>query len=118
MKFLDANDLGLFLETIEVASSDLDIRDAIRVIEDYKPLDVQSAVMALALCRGIRARYLDWKYLVDIYGHKAIASKPYTVSAFLGGILGRLQKAGAIAGFTGPATGRWRSGGRRVRSRP
>ncbi|MBS0265665.1 MAG: asparagine synthetase B family protein, partial [Planctomycetes bacterium] len=31
-KFLEANDLGLFLETIEVASSDLDIRDAIRVI--------------------------------------------------------------------------------------
>lgn len=64
-KFLASLDLGMFLETIEVASDDLDIRDAIRVIEDYKPLDVQSAVMALALCRGIRARYPDWKYLVD-----------------------------------------------------
>jgi asparagine synthase (glutamine-hydrolysing) len=65
INFLEANDLGLFLETIEVAGDELDIRDAIRVIEDYKPLDVQSAVMALALCRGIRARYPDWKYLVD-----------------------------------------------------
>jgi asparagine synthase (glutamine-hydrolysing) len=65
VRFLEANDLGLFLETIEVTSDELDIRDAIRVIEDYKPLDVQSAVMALALCRGIRARYPDWKYLVD-----------------------------------------------------
>jgi asparagine synthase (glutamine-hydrolysing) len=64
-RFLEANDLGLFLEAIEVAGCELDIRDAIRVIEDYKPLDVQSAVMALALCRGIRARYPDWKYLVD-----------------------------------------------------
>lgn len=64
-RFLASLDLGLFLETIEVAGEALDIKDAIRVIEDYKPLDVQSAVMALALCRGIRARYPDWKYLVD-----------------------------------------------------
>jgi asparagine synthase (glutamine-hydrolysing) len=64
-QFLGSLDLGLFLETIETTTDSLDIRDAIRVIEDYKPLDVQSAVMALALCRGIRARYPDWKYLVD-----------------------------------------------------
>jgi asparagine synthase (glutamine-hydrolysing) len=64
-RFLTSLDLGMFLETIEVASDALDIQDAIRVIEDYKPLDVQSAVMGLALCRGIRARYPDWKYLVD-----------------------------------------------------
>ena len=31
-----------------------------RVVEDYKPLDIESATMALALCRGIRARYPDW----------------------------------------------------------
>jgi asparagine synthase (glutamine-hydrolysing) len=34
-------------------------------VEDYKPLDIQSAAMALALCRGIRARYPDWRYLID-----------------------------------------------------
>ncbi len=35
------------------------------MLEDYKPLDVQSATMALALCREIRARYADWTWLVD-----------------------------------------------------
>ena len=64
-EFLDALDLGLFLEPIEVASSALDRAEAVRVIEDYKPLDVQSAAVALALCRGIRERYPDWKYLTD-----------------------------------------------------
>ena len=53
-RFLDAVGLGLFLEPIEVARSAVDWRETVRVIEDYKPLDVQSAAMALALCRGIR----------------------------------------------------------------
>jgi asparagine synthase (glutamine-hydrolysing) len=64
-EFLEQLGLGMFLEVIECQESDVDFRDAIRVIEDYKPLDVQSATMALALCRGIRQRYPDWKYLVD-----------------------------------------------------
>jgi asparagine synthase (glutamine-hydrolysing) len=64
-EFLRALDLGLFLETIEVAADAIDYREAIRAIEDYKPLDVQSASMALALCRGIRDRYRDWRWLVD-----------------------------------------------------
>lgn len=63
--FLDALGLSLFLEVIEVDRKDIDYRDAIRVTEDYKPLDVQAATMTLALCRGIRARYPDWTYLVD-----------------------------------------------------
>jgi asparagine synthase (glutamine-hydrolysing) len=63
--FLEQLQLGMFLETIDVAGSDLDFAEAIRVTEDYKPLDVQSATMALALCRGIRARYPDWRLLVD-----------------------------------------------------
>jgi asparagine synthase (glutamine-hydrolysing) len=64
-EFLDRLGMGLFLEPIPVRSADIDIDDAIRVIEDYKPLDVQSGAMALALCRGIRARYPDWKFLLD-----------------------------------------------------
>ncbi len=64
-EFLNALDLGLFLEPVEVHQDDLDYREAIRVIEDYKPLDVQSATMALALCRAIRQRYPDWTYLID-----------------------------------------------------
>ncbi|HEX7450223.1 MAG TPA: asparagine synthase C-terminal domain-containing protein [Pirellulales bacterium] len=64
-EFLDTLDLGLFLETIDVPAEAIDRLDAVRVIEDYKPLDVQSAAVSLALCRGIRRRYPDWKYLVD-----------------------------------------------------
>ncbi len=64
-RFLDELDLGLFLEVIDVPSNQLNVAETIRVIEDYKPLDVQSATMALALCRGIRERYADWKYLTD-----------------------------------------------------
>jgi len=63
--FLDALDLGLFLETIETDVSALDAQETIRIVEDYKPLDIESATMALALCRGIRARYPDWRYLLD-----------------------------------------------------
>lgn len=63
--FLDALGLGLFLEPIEVEPSSLDAKETIRVVEDYKLLDVESATMALALCRGIRERYADWKYLLD-----------------------------------------------------
>ncbi len=63
--FLDALDLSFFLEVVRVAPEDVDFREAIRVIEDYKPLDVQAATVTLALCRGIRERYADWKFLVD-----------------------------------------------------
>ncbi len=63
--FLEATKLTLLLEPIDVTRGELDFREAIRVTEDYKPLDVQSATMALALARGIRQRYPDWKYLVD-----------------------------------------------------
>ena len=64
-QFLDHLDLGMFLETVEVGRHELDYAAAVRAIEDYKPLDVQAATMGLALCRGIRGRYPDWKYLVD-----------------------------------------------------
>lgn len=64
-EFLDSLGLGLFLDVIEVPASAVDRREAVRAIEDYKPLDVQSAAFALALCRGIRQRYAEWTYLVD-----------------------------------------------------
>ena len=65
VEFLAALDMGLFLEVVNLPRSAVNYRDAIQVIEDYKPLDVQSAAMALALCRGIRERYPDWTYLAD-----------------------------------------------------
>jgi asparagine synthase (glutamine-hydrolysing) len=63
--FLEPLGLGLFLEPIEVPSVALDPFEAVRVVEDYKALDVESATMALALCRGIRERYPEWRHLLD-----------------------------------------------------
>lgn len=63
--FLDAVGLGLFLEPIEADAATLNAQETIRIIEDYKPLDIESATMLLALCRGIRERYPDWRYLLD-----------------------------------------------------
>lgn len=63
--FLEKLDLAIFLEPIESEASTLNIGETIRLLEDYKPLDLQSASMALVLCRGIRERYPDWRYLVD-----------------------------------------------------
>ena len=64
-RFLKALGLGFFLETIDAAPGELEADDAVRVLEDYKALDVQCAAMGLALCRGIRRRYPDWRHLVD-----------------------------------------------------
>jgi asparagine synthase (glutamine-hydrolysing) len=63
--FLGALDLSLFLEPIEADLSSLNVADTIRLVEDYKPLDLESATMAAALCRGIRERYPQWHYLID-----------------------------------------------------
>lgn len=57
------------------------------------------------------ANPIPWAFLVDRYSHTAIAPKQYTVSAFLGGVLGRMWKNGTIAGHIGPATGRWHYNG-------
>ena len=63
--FLDDVGLSLFLEEIDSPADDLDVVDTLRVLEDYKTLDVQCATMGLRLCRGIRARYPDWRHLAD-----------------------------------------------------
>ena len=63
--FLDSVGLGLFLEPIQAEAAELDVNETIRLIEDYKPLDIESATMAVALCRGIRARYPEWRFLMD-----------------------------------------------------
>ena len=64
-KFLSALNLSLFLEPIEVTKSSIDIEQTIKVIEDYKILDVECAAMGLALLSRIRELYPDWKYLID-----------------------------------------------------
>jgi asparagine synthase (glutamine-hydrolysing) len=64
-KFLEPLGLGLFLEPLEADLSSLDVRETLRVIEDYKPLDVEAASMGLAFCKCLRERYPDWRYLLD-----------------------------------------------------
>jgi asparagine synthase (glutamine-hydrolysing) len=63
--FLSAIDLSLFLEEIDARPEDLDVEATLRVIEDYKMLDVECAAMGLLLCRGIRERYPEWHHLAD-----------------------------------------------------
>ncbi len=57
--------IEILVEIIDMKAEELDWRKTVRSIEDYKPLDVQSATMAFGLCAAIRNRYPDWKYLVD-----------------------------------------------------
>lgn len=64
-RFLESLGLGMFHEPIEADLSSLDVAETIRVVEDYKPLDVEAAAMVLTLCRGIRQRYPKWRHLVD-----------------------------------------------------
>jgi asparagine synthase (glutamine-hydrolysing) len=64
-KFLETLGLELFLEPVEMDYTSLDWKETIRIVEDYKPLDIQSATMSLALLKGIRSRYPDWKYITD-----------------------------------------------------
>jgi asparagine synthase (glutamine-hydrolysing) len=64
-EFLESAGLGLFLEIIDASPSQIDHRETIGVVEDYKALDVESASMALALCKGIRERYPEWHVLID-----------------------------------------------------
>jgi asparagine synthase (glutamine-hydrolysing) len=64
-EFLKACGLALFLEEIKADPASIDVQETIDIVEDYKRLDVQSASMAVALLRGIRSQYPDWRYLLD-----------------------------------------------------
>lgn len=64
-RFLDQLDLSVFLEIIEADASELDYKETIRVIEDYKQRDVEAATMTLTLCKKIRDKYPNWIWLAD-----------------------------------------------------
>lgn len=49
----------------------------------------------------------DWAFLVDRYGHTAIASTKYSATSFFAGVLGRLGRADVVDIVDGAATGRW-----------
>jgi asparagine synthase (glutamine-hydrolysing) len=63
--FLRRMDLELLGETIEAPADAVSVLDAVAVIEDYKPLDVQCAAVSMALLSGIRRRYPDWRLMAD-----------------------------------------------------
>lgn len=52
-------------ERVVVPPSEYDLEEAIRVVEDYHPLDVECAAAALCLLRGIRRRDQSLRYLLD-----------------------------------------------------
>jgi len=60
-------DLGLedCWERVVARPEDCDLEDAVRVIEDYQPLDVECAATALCLLRGVRRAYPPLTYLLD-----------------------------------------------------
>ena len=62
---VDALGIASAWERVEVDESKCDLEEAIRVIEDYHPLDVECAATALCLLRGIRQRYPSLQYLLD-----------------------------------------------------
>ena len=64
-RFLETLNLELFLEPVEADYSALDWKEAVRIVEDYKPLDIQSATMNLSLLKAIRSRYPEWKFIID-----------------------------------------------------
>ena len=63
--FLASSGLSLFLEEIAAAPGEIDACETIKVLEDYKALDVECASMGLRLFRGIRERYPEWRYIAD-----------------------------------------------------
>jgi asparagine synthase (glutamine-hydrolysing) len=63
--FLQQLGLELFWEPVEAGPELIDIREVVRIVEDYKPLDIESAAMHYALARALRRRYPNWKYLLD-----------------------------------------------------
>jgi len=63
--FLERLDLSMFHEPIEVLSTDIELANTVRFLEDYKPLDVQAGAMGVALLKGIRRRYPQCRYLID-----------------------------------------------------
>jgi asparagine synthase (glutamine-hydrolysing) len=64
-EFLAPVGLSMFLEEISGQIDALQIDETLRVLEDYKSLDVECAAMGMLLCKGIRARYPDWRHLAD-----------------------------------------------------
>jgi asparagine synthase (glutamine-hydrolysing) len=62
---VDALGIARTWERIDVPLHRYDLEQAVRVIEDYHPLDVECAAAGLCLLRGIHERYPSLTYLLD-----------------------------------------------------
>ena len=63
--FLASTGLSIFLEEIAAKADELDACETVRILEDYKALDVECGSMGLRLFRGIRERYPEWRHIAD-----------------------------------------------------
>jgi asparagine synthase (glutamine-hydrolysing) len=63
--FMKQTNNSLYLEEIQGDITHLDLNETLKVLEDYKPLDVECAAMGMALHEGIRNQYPDWHFLID-----------------------------------------------------
>lgn len=63
--FLETLNLDLFLEPVELDISNLNWKETVKIVEDYKPLDIQASTMYLSLLQSLRVRYPEWKYIID-----------------------------------------------------
>ncbi|MEK6597063.1 MAG: asparagine synthase-related protein, partial [Gemmatimonadota bacterium] len=63
--FLRQVDLEMLGEVVEVTEQAVRPRDAVAVLEDYKPLDVECGAVNLALLGALRQRYPEWRLVVD-----------------------------------------------------
>ena len=97
----EAPDLGEMNGIAADMGLDVSLPAALR---EYRGTWVEYGVLERAFAM---ANPEDWHFLVDRYSHTAVAAKRYTVSAFLGGVLGRLWRNGVLGGISGEATGRW-----------
>jgi asparagine synthase (glutamine-hydrolysing) len=52
-------------ERVTVSAGACDLEEAVRIIEDYHPLDVECAATSLCLLRAVRERHPSFTYLLD-----------------------------------------------------
>jgi len=64
-EFLEWLGLAMFHEPVQARLEEADLDATIRIVEDYKPLDIQCAAMSLVLFRKLRENYPDWRYFLD-----------------------------------------------------
>ena len=66
--FMKQTNNSLYLEEIQGDITHLDLNETLKLLEDYKPLDVECAAMGMALHKGIRNQYRTGIFLSMVTG--------------------------------------------------